>query len=157
MNKIVVTIGAALLALSLGMPNIAMANPDGGSGGGGEAGHSDVAVPSMSAVNADIRAKRWQDAITKLKLIVAANSSDADAYNLLGYSYRNLGDYKRAGQFYGRALKLDPNHTGALEYQGILFVKTGDLDAAKANLAKIKAICGTSCENYEDLAKAING
>lgn len=153
MRKTIAVAGTILLALALSLaaPGASMANPSGGSQ------TEEVAVPSMSAVNADIKAKRWQDAIAKLKLIIADNGSNADAYNLLGYSYRNLGDFKRAGQYYARALKLDPKHTGALEYQGILFVKTGDFDAAKANLAKIEAICGTSCENYQDLAKAING
>jgi tetratricopeptide (TPR) repeat protein len=156
MRKFQIAAGTALLALSIALPNLALANPGGGGGGGGGSSQSDVDIPSMSQVSADIKAKRWQSAITKLKLIIADNGRNADAYNLLGYAYRNLGDYKRAGQYYVRALKIDPNHTGALEYQGILFIKTGDIDAAKANLAKLKALCGTDCENYEDLAKAIN-
>jgi Flp pilus assembly protein TadD len=145
MNKVAITIGATLLALSLGLSAPSFAFDTGGTD-----------IPTMAEARADIKAEHWQSAIEKLKLIVADNGS-ADAYNLLGYSYRNLGDFKRAGQFYSRALKLDPNHTGALEYQGILFVKTGELDAAKANLAKLKTICGVSCEEYEDLAEAING
>ena len=108
-------------------------------------------------MRADIKAKHWEKAIDKLGLIVEANPSSADAYNLLGYSFRNLGNSKRAMTAYNRALKLDPKHTGALEYQGVLFVKLGDLDKANANLDKIKAICGTTCEEYEDLAKVIKG
>ena len=55
-----------------------------------------------------------------------------------------------------KALKLDPKHTGALEYQGVLFIKLNQIDKAKANLALIKTICGnTTCESYVDLAKAI--
>jgi hypothetical protein len=60
-------------------------------------------------------------------------------------------------QAYTRALTLDPQHTGALEYQGVLFVILGDLDKANSNLDKIEAICGTSCEEYEELAEAIKG
>jgi hypothetical protein len=60
-------------------------------------------------------------------------------------------------QAYDKALSLNPNHTGALEYQGVLFIKLGQKDKAEANLEKINGICGTSCEEYEDLAKAING
>jgi hypothetical protein len=33
----------------------------------------------------------------------------------------------------------------------------GDMDKANANLDKIKTICGTDCEEYEDLAEAIKG
>jgi hypothetical protein len=31
------------------------------------------------------------------------------------------------------------------------------MDLAKAELAKVALICGTTCEQYEDLAKAITG
>ena len=114
-------------------------------------------VPSLADARADIAAKHWADAIDKLKLIVADSPTDADAFNLLGYSYRNAGNYDLAGRAYVKALKLNPKHTGALEYQGVLFVKLGQLDKAKANLATIKGICGTTCEEYEDLEKAIGG
>lgn len=112
-------------------------------------------TPTLAAARAEIKAKHWDNAIGMLKLIVKAKPG-ADAYNLLGYSYRNAGNYDLAGKAYARALKIDPNHTGALEYQGILFIKLGQTDKAKANLAKIKSICGTSCEEYEDLNKALS-
>ncbi len=60
-------------------------------------------------------------------------------------------------QAYERALKLDPQHAGALEYQGELFVILGEPDKARANLVLIEAICGTGCEEYVDLAEAIGG
>lgn len=114
-------------------------------------------VPSLADARADIAGKHWADAIAKLKLIVADSPTDADAFNLLGYSYRNAGNYDLAGRAYAKALKLDPKHTGALEYQGILFIKLGQMNKAKANLETIKGICGTTCEEYVDLAKAIGG
>jgi Flp pilus assembly protein TadD len=114
-------------------------------------------TPSMQEVRADIQAERWQDAVDKLSLIVDANNSNADAYNLLGYALRHLDRTDRAMQAYKRALSLDPNHKGALEYQGVLFVMLGDLDSANANLQKLETICGTSCEEYEELAEAIGG
>jgi Flp pilus assembly protein TadD len=114
------------------------------------------AVPTLDAARADIAAKNWTKAIADLTAIVKASPSSADAYNLLGYSYRNAGNYDRAGQAYAKALKLNPKHTGALEYQGVLFIKLGQKDKAQANLDKIKAICGnTTCEEYADLAKAL--
>jgi tetratricopeptide (TPR) repeat protein len=154
MRKTLAVAGTILFALALSLSSLPSLAVD---TGGGSNDSSSVNVPSMASVRADISDKDWKSAIAKLKLIIADNGSNADAYNLLGYAYRNLEDYKRAGQYYTRALKLDPNHTGALEYQGVMFVKLGELDSAKANLAKLKAICGTSCEEYEDLAKAISG
>ena len=73
----------------------------------------------------------------------------------LGFSYRSHGDLKLADAAYDTALKLNPKHTGALEYQGILYIKLGKADEAKSNLGKIKAICGTTCTEYKDLAKAL--
>ena len=54
------------------------------------------------------------------------------------------------------ALKINPAHLGALEYQGEMYVETGKLDNAKANLAVLKKLCG-DCEQADDLAKAIAG
>lgn len=154
--------GAVTLLLALGGPALAIDTGGGGGSGGGTGGGNSnasssarVAVPTLAAARADISAHKWTAAINKLKAIVAADSSNADAYNLLGFAYRNAGDFSRAMTAYKRALKLNPKHTGALEYQGVLFIKLGQLDNAKANLAKIKGICGTSCEEYEDLAKAM--
>jgi Flp pilus assembly protein TadD len=114
-------------------------------------------TPTLQEARNDIEAERWQTAVEKLALIVDADNTNADAYNLLGYALRHLDRTDRAMQAYDRALKLNPNHTGALEYQGVLFVMLGDIEKANANLERIEAICGTSCEEYEELAEAIGG
>ena len=114
-----------------------------------------VMVPTLAAARADIAASNWTKAIADLKLIVAASPKSADGWNLLGFSYRSHGDLKLADAAYDTALKLNPKHTGALEYQGILYIKLGKADEAKSNLGKIKAICGTTCTEYKDLAKAL--
>ena len=150
--------GALLLGFVLAAPLPALAFDTGGddtSGGNTAAAPAKPAAPTLADARADIKAKNWTKAIADLRLIVAANPQSADAYTLLGYSFRNAGNYDRAGQAYARALKINPKHSGALEYQGVMFVKLGQLDKAKDNLAKLKAIGGTGTEEYEDLAKAI--
>ena len=142
--------GIVLVTAALGIAAPAIAVDTGGG-----TTVSTPSTPTLADARADISAKNWTKAIADLKLIVAANPNSADAYNLLGYSCRNAGNYDRAGQAYTKALKLNPKHTGALEYQGVLFIKLGQTDKAKANLDKIKTICGTTCEEYTDLAKAI--
>jgi Flp pilus assembly protein TadD len=158
-------LGASILLLALAAPLPALAIDTGGEDTSTStpapakppaAPKPKPAVPTLDAARADIAAKNWTKAIADLTAIVKASPSSADAYNLLGYSYRNAGNYDRAGQAYAKALKLNPKHTGALEYQGVLFIKLGQKDKAQANLDKIKAICGnTTCEEYADLAKAI--
>ena len=158
-------LGAAFVALALAAPLPALAIDTGGEDATPAPAAATakpapkplkVAGPTLAEARADIAAKNWTKAIADLTVIVKASPSSADAFNLLGYSYRNAGNYERAGQAYTKALKLDPKHTGALEYQGVLFIKLNQIDKAKANLALIKTICGnTTCESYVDLAKAI--
>jgi Flp pilus assembly protein TadD len=142
---IIRTLGAVLLAALMSASPVLAVDTGG------------TATPSMQEARTDIKAERWQDAVDKLTLIVGADTTNADAYNLLGYALRHLDRTDRAMQAYERALTLNPSHKGALEYQGVLFVMLGDLDSARANLAMLEAICGTSCEEYEDLAEAIGG
>ena len=79
---------------------------------------------------------------------------NADAWNLLGYSNRKMGNMDAAAVAYKTALKINPGHLGALEYQGEMYVELGKLDLAKANLEALKGLCG-DCEEFEDLEKAL--
>jgi len=99
--------------------------------------------------------KNFSGALAALKVLDKAYPNNADINNLLGYSSRNLNQYTAAAIYYSKALKIDPKHLGALEYQGVLFLKTNRLTSAKANLAKLKSLCGVSCEEYKDLLKEI--
>ena len=112
-------------------------------------------VALLTDARASIAGKKWTDAITTLQAAAAIEPSNADVQNLLGYSNRNNGDYPAALRYYAAALTIDPNHTGALEYQGVAFLKVGQPAKAKANLARLKTICGTSCGEYKDLAAAL--
>jgi tetratricopeptide (TPR) repeat protein len=165
--------GALVVALALSATSVYAIDTGGGNNDGGgtptEPSHppkpSDNSggtspskpKPTLATARADIDAGSWTKAITDLKLFLKANSKSADGWNLLGYSYRQHGDLKLADTAYDRALKLNPNHTGALSYQGILYVKLGELDEAKANLAKIETLCGnTTCAEYVALSKALS-
>jgi cytochrome c-type biogenesis protein CcmH/NrfG len=90
-----------------------------------------------------------------LEKFVKANPNNADGFNLLGYSLRNNKRYPEAILNYKEALRIDPNHRGAHEYLGQAYVQTKQLDKAKELLASLEKICGTQCEEYIDLKKAI--
>jgi Flp pilus assembly protein TadD len=136
---------AAFCAVS-GLPALAAGTGDGSSGTASAASYADAA--SL------IKAGNYADAKAMLKNITAAEPKNADAWNLLGFSSRKSGDLKGAGKAYAKALKLNPVHLGALEYQGEMFIELGEVDSARANLAKLKAACG-SCEEMRDLEKAL--
>jgi Flp pilus assembly protein TadD len=121
-------------------------------------------APSVAAKNVTteltkirtlIAAKNFSAALTSLQAADKTFPNNADINNLLGYSARNLKQYKPAATYYAKALKIDPKHLGALEYQGELFMLTKKTSDAKKNLAKLKSLCGVSCEEYLDLKKAI--
>ena len=76
----------------------------------------------------------YQEAITTLWDYTQNNPSDPDAYNLLGFSYRKSGQFDRAKKAYERALRLDPDHKGAHEYLGELYVETNQLAKAEEML-----------------------
>ena len=101
----------------------------------------------------------WLIQITRLDTQGRQDDSEfknnADINNLLGYSSRKLKQYKPAATYYEKALKINPNHLGALEYQGELFVLTNKVSAAKKNLVKLEKLCGLKCGEYLDLKKAI--
>jgi Flp pilus assembly protein TadD len=121
-------------------------------------------APSVAAKNVTteltkirtlIAAKNFSAALSALKVADKDFPNNADINNLLGYSARNLKQYKPAATYYAKALKIDPKHLGALEYQGELFMLTKKTSDAKKNLAKLKSLCGINCEEYLDLKKAI--
>ena len=94
-------------------------------------------------------------AVAQFKAVIAADPKNADAHNLLAFSSRKNGDLKTAFTEYKVALKLNPKHRGAHEYLGEYYVQVGKLTLAKAELAKLKTICGVGCEQYLDLAATI--
>ena len=102
-----------------------------------------------------IAKKNFTAALAALKIADKDFANNADINNLLGYTARNLKQYANAAAYYTKALKIDPNHLGALEYQGELFMLTKKSAQAKKNLAKLKSLCGLTCEEYLDLKKAI--
>ena len=121
-------------------------------------------APSVAAKNVTteltkirtlIAVKNFSAALSALKVADKTFPNNADINNLLGYSARNLKQYKPAATYYAKALKIDPKHLGALEYQGELFMLTKKTSDAKKNLAKLKSLCGVNCEEYIDLKKAI--
>ena len=65
----------------------------------------------------------YQAAIRYLLKAVETDPENADVYNLLGYSHRNLEMNDKAFVYYEKALSLDPRHKGAHEYIGELYLK----------------------------------
>jgi tetratricopeptide (TPR) repeat protein len=92
-------------------------------------------------------------AIGQLKAL--GHDDNAAVANLIGYSYRKLGDYKLSQIWYERALKADPNHVKTWQYYGLWQVEQGNRDQAQYHLSRIAALAGTNSEEYRSLAAAL--
>ena len=92
-------------------------------------------------------------AIEQLKAL--GQDDRADVANLIGYSYRKLGDYKVSQVWYERALKADPNHVRTWQYYGLWQLEQGNRDSAQYHLSRIGKLCGTDCAEYRSLAAAL--
>ncbi len=102
-----------------------------------------------------VKAADYRGAIVLLDKVVGADPQNANAFNYLGYSHRKLGDFDSALGHYQQALKLNPNHRGAHEYLGELYLRMKDLARAQQHLDRLDDICTFGCEEYTDLKKAI--
>lgn len=111
-------------------------------------------APDLTSVRAKIKAKDFKAAIAELTPMLETYQH-ADVYNLMGFSLRKTGDHKQAYTFYRKALDFDPEHKGALEYLGELYVETGQVDKARENIVLLKKLCPGGCEELADLEQAI--
>ena len=119
--------------------------------------NSDPYAPTsrFNEVNKLIKLEKFAEAHKMLKGLKKINTDEADRLNLLGFTARKSGNLTAAGDFYEQALAINPRHTGALEYQGELFIQLGKIELAKANLEKIDKICWLPCNAERNLKKAI--
>ena len=113
-------------------------------------------APDLTSVRAKIKAKDFKAALAELTPMLETHQH-ANVYNLMGFSLRKTGDYRQAYTFYRKALEFDPEHKGALEYLGELYVETGEIDKARQNVALLQKLCPGGCEELADLEQAIAG
>jgi tetratricopeptide (TPR) repeat protein len=92
-------------------------------------------------------------AIAQLKTL--GHDDNAAVANLIGYSYRKLGDYKVSQIWYERALKIDPDHVKTWQYYGLWQVEQGNRDQAQYHLSRLASLVGTDSEEYRSLAAAL--
>ena len=109
----------------------------------------------LTQARASIKAEKYDQAIQQLQ--AANETSSADWNNLLGYSLRKKQppDLVGAEKYYQAALKIEPDHRGALEYYGKLKLINNDLPGAEVLLARLDKACTFGCEEYSDLKGAV--
>jgi len=113
--------------------------------------HLDTAETQYFASVALINNGEYQAAFNDLTLTAAAAGPHPDITTYQGYTQRKLGNYDVAKSYYALALAVDPNHKGANEYLGELYVETGEIEKAKKQLAKLEEICSFGCIEENEL------
>jgi len=113
--------------------------------------------PNIAAGRKAIEAKDFKSAVGNLTKAVQENPTDADAYTMLGYSYRKLGTFDKSMEHYQKALKIDSSHRSAHEYLGELYLEMNQPANAEKQLQVLKKACPFfgKCEEYDDLKVAI--
>ena len=99
--------------------------------------------------------KDFKKAIAELQKALEEKDDDADVWNLMGFSYRQMRELDLAWDAYERALTIDPNHRGANEYLGELYLQQGQLELAKKQLQKLVKVCPFGCRERQVLQDAI--
>ncbi|MGA7810558.1 tetratricopeptide repeat protein [Bradyrhizobium sp.] len=95
----------------------------------------------------------YTSAIDQLKAL--GRDDVADVANLIGYSYRKLGNYQLSQVYYERALQDDPNHVRTWQYYGLWQLEQGNREQAEYHLNKIAMLAGTDSKEYRSLASAL--
>lgn len=102
-----------------------------------------------------INQERYAEAFTALEQTQEAVGPHPDVLNYMGFTSRKLGRLDDALGYYREALRLDPNHLGATEYLGELYIQMGQLDHARTQLARLDELCAYGCAQREELARWI--
>ena len=140
---------AMALGLALGAASIV---PAFAAGGGGDPPPPPTCAKGQ-VYNALAKQDRFQEALNVLDLL--KNPNTPKALNYRGFATRKIGRTEEGISYYLKSVALDPNYAQVREYLGEAYVIQGKFNLAKSQLATIKTICGTGCEEYEDLAQAI--
>ena len=110
---------------------------------------------SMKTITIALSKNDYENGYSLSKFASSKYPNNADAWNYLGFSSRKLGKYEESEVAYKKALSINPDHVGALEYYGELHLTLKRPEKAKALLAKLKTLCTSNCIEMKQLEAAI--
>lgn len=101
-------------------------------------------------------AGQHNEAIDLLETALAVDPRNRGAYVALGRVAQAQRLPGKAIRLYADALKLEPNDLNALGGQGEAYVQRGAIERARANLTRVRSLCGQTCPQAQQLAAAID-
>jgi Tfp pilus assembly protein PilF len=99
--------------------------------------------------------KKALAAIDQFETALAVDPKNVRAFIGMARAHDAIGLPGRAVKFYREALSIDPNDLTALAEQGEALVARGAVSRAKANLERIRKLCGGECAQATQLASTI--
>ena len=114
---------------------------------------SDMKQSTAKATSAQKRLEKSRD---KLVEATKLDPTNADAWNMLGFSRRKTGDRQGAFDAYWKCLALKPDHIGAHEYMGEAYLEEGKINEARAELAWLKKKGNMSTLETNNLSASID-
>ena len=133
------------------------------------AGHAEPSSPAVeerrqppftadveSEYNRGVRArlaKQWPAAVEAFQAAVTLRPRFPEAWNELGFAFRNQGRYPESLAAYEEALRLRPDFPEALEYLGEAYVQMGRLDDARGVLERLRPLDAARAEELAEVIK----
>lgn len=159
-SRVFVTL-ALMLAVGVAIPAGGFAANSGGGSSSSSSGSSSSSSSSSTSVSALYKqasakadAKDYRGAMPILDKIIAKDPRNPDALNLMGFCERKLGNTDEALEYYEKALAIRPNHVGANEYLGELYLEMKNLPKAEERLKVLAKSCN-GCEEQQELQEKI--
>lgn len=78
--------------------------------------------------------KKFKNALERADEATRLDAKYHEAWNLVGFAARKLGDYDRALKAYDRCLSLKPDYVPAREYLGEAYVELGNMTKAREQM-----------------------
>jgi tetratricopeptide (TPR) repeat protein len=136
--------------MALALPAAALA-----AGGNTTTTGDSTADQNLEMAKTAIAQFKYDQAKGDLEKVLAVTPNSADALNLMGFTERKLGNPTDSLTYYNKALAQNPNHLGANEYLGELYLEMKDVKKAEERLAVLQQACGGTCEEYQELKEKI--
>jgi tetratricopeptide (TPR) repeat protein len=119
---------------------------------------SPLSADADNEYNRGIRArlaKDWPGAVEAFQAAITLRPAFPEAWNELGYAFRNQGRYPESLDAYDEALRLRPDFPEALEYLGEAYAKMGRLDDARRVLQRLRQLDTAKADELaEEIEKA---
>ena len=116
----------------------------------------DESNPEIQEILQLIDNKNFHSALEKLMLIDKSDKDNSNIQTLIGFTYRNLGDYDNSISYYKKAIINNPVNINAHHYIALSYIGIGEKKLATKHLNELIRICNPiPCKEIADLKEKL--